>query len=503
MRLWCRLFTNRNRELEEEIQAHFQMAIQDRKDRGESEDQARAAALREFGNVALVKEVTREQWGWLRLERFVQDLTYALRQLRKSPGFAFTVIGTLALGLAATAAMYTVVDRVLLRPLPYENSRRLVTVQEAGKRGAIAYGAPFLDLQQWRERSHMLSDIAYYAAPEGLGHLSFLEGNTGATLVNAPKISANLFATLGAYPAMGRGFEARQVTGSAMPGEAQTIILSDAVWRTIYGSDAKVLGKAVKLNGESYTVVGVMARGFTFPFGGANPVVWTPIVLGDADAVRTKHVTPNYDVIARLKPEASLLGAEAELKVLQAEVAKAYTDPYEREQVTSVKVQAYGESLVSSDVKKALLALSGASCVLWVIACVNVTSLLLARSTARQREIAVRGALGAGRWQIVQQLLIEGLVLSVVAALLGLGMAALTLKLFEHALTTQFNIYTELTPNLSIVGVLLGLTVVSALLSSVWPAITAARASIEPALRQGGRLVEPVERNFGYARYWW
>jgi predicted permease len=217
-------------------------------------------------------------------------------------------------------------------------------------------------------------------------------------------------------------------------------------------------------------------------------VVWTPIVLGVADTVHTKHVTPNYEVIARLKPDASLVGAEAELKVFQAEVAKAYTDPYEREQVTSVKLQAYGESLVSSDMKEALFALSGASGVLWLIALVNVTSLLLARSTTKQREIAVRGALGADRWQIVQQFLIEGLVLSVVASLLGLGMAALTLKLFEHALITQFNIYPELTPNFSIVGVLLGLTVGSALASSVWPAITAARASIEPALRQGSPL---------------
>ena len=175
--------------------------------------------------------------------------------------------------------------------------------------------------------------------------------------------------------------------------------------------------------------------------------------------------------------------------MIQADVAKSYTDPEEREQVTSIKLQGYSDSLVSGDIRKALLALFGASGVLWLISCLNATSLLLARSTARQREIAVRGALGASRRRIVQQLLIEGLVLSAGASLLGFGLAILTFKLFEHGLTTQFNLHTKLTPNLSVIGLLFGLTVVSALLSSVWPAVIAARASIEPALRQGSPQV--------------
>jgi predicted permease len=166
-------------------------------------------------------------------------------------------------------------------------------------------------------------------------------------------------------------------------------------------------------------------------------------------------------------------------------VSKAYTDPYVREEVTSIQLQRYGDSLVGRDVSKALLALFGAAVVLWLIACVNVTSLLLARSTARQREIAVRGALGASRGQIVLQFLIEGLILSGIASLLGLGLAVLTVRLFEHALTTQFNIHATLTPNATVILILLGLTLVSALLASIWPAIGAARTSIEPALRQG------------------
>jgi predicted permease len=477
MSLLSRLFANRQRELEEEVQSHLQMAIQDRMDRGEPAEQAETAAIRELGNVARVKDITRETRGWVRRERVAQDVKYALRQLRTSPGFAITVIGTLALGLGATGAMFTVVDRVLLRSLPYENARQIVEVKEAGRRG-VRDRTPFLDLQQWRERSHTLSDIAFYSANN---HVSFLEGNTGATQVVAPRISANLFVLLGTHPAIGRGFEGGPQSGSVRPQDAQTMILSDTVWRTVYGSDANILGKAMKLNGESYTVVGVMPRGFTFPFGGANPVVWTPIVLSEADAART----PTYAAIARLKSDVTPEYAEAELKGIQAEVSKAYTDPYEREEVASIQVQRYGDSLVGRDVSKALLALFGAAVVLWLIACVNVTSLLLARSTARQREIAVRGALGASRGQIVLQFLIEGLILSGIASLLGLGLAVLTVKLFEHALTTQFNIHATLTPNASVILILLGLTLMSALLASIWPAIGAARTSIEPALRQG------------------
>jgi predicted permease len=481
MSLFSRLFSKRKEELDEEIKAHLQMDIQNRQDRGASPEKARAAAMREFGNVALVEDVTRETWGWIRLERLGQDLKYAFRQLRKSPVFTATVIATLTLGLGATAAMFTVVDHVLLRPLPYQDSSHLVTINESGKKG-LNGGTPFLDLQQWHQRSRELQDIAFYSATN---HVSFLEGNTASTRVNVPQVSANLFEVLGVYPAIGRGFEG-QPDGSVLAGETHNIILSDPVWRTTYGGDSSILGKVVKLNGQSYVIVGVMPRGFTFPFGDANPQVWLPRVIGDKDAVRAANTTPNYGVIARLKPGVSLDIAESELKVIQSDVAKEYTDPYDRDRVTSIKLQRYDDTLVGSDLKKALLALFAASGVLWLIACVNGTSLMLARATARQREIAVRGALGASRWRIVQQFAVEGLVLSAIASMLGIALATLMLKLFEHSLTQQFHIHEKMNANLTVIDLLIALTVTSALLCSIWPALVAARASIEPALRQGG-----------------
>jgi predicted permease len=480
-------FAKRKDELNEELQAHLRMAMADRMERGESEEEARRNAMRELGNVPLIEDVTRGMWGGVWLERALQDVRYALRQLRRAPGFAVTVVMTLALGLGAAVAMYTVVDRVMLRPLPYRDANALVQISEVGKDGTPGWGAAFLDIAEWQARSHTLLSIAFWSGegdhPEGF---SYLEGKEGSVGVSDVAASANLFPTLGVHAAMGRTFlEGR--SGAAREEDAHMLLLSDAVWRNAFGADPHIVGRVVRVSGESFTVIGVMPRDFAFPYGGEHPLVWTPIVLSSGDLVRQKHTTPNYTVIARLAPGASLTADETELKTIQAETAKQYTEADHREHASSVRVERYGDSLVAEGVRKSLLALAGASGVLWLIACVNVTSLLLAQATARQREIAVRGALGASRGRIVQQLLIEGLMLSSVASVLGIGLAMLTLRAFEHGLKARFHVYTTLTPNLRVLGALLALTVMSTLVSSAWPAMAAARAAIEPALRQGAR----------------
>jgi predicted permease len=411
------------------------------------------------------------------------DIRYALRQIGKSPGFALTVIMTLGIGIAASTAMFTVVDHVLLRPMPYDDAGRLVEIKEAGQKGPVMFGGTFLDIQQWRERSRTLQAIAFhtYSKPT-----SFLEGKMGAVQVNTPKVSTNLFATLGVKPAMGRGFDDLNTDEFARKGDTKTAVLSDAVWRDGFGGDASILGKVIRLNGESYAVIGVMPRGFQFPFNTEKPQVWIPIELGESDKVRIKNATPEYRIIARLKDSVGIGAAGAELRVIQAEVSKQYADPYAREDVATVELQSYGDTVVEGNVKKALLSLLAASCVLWLIACVNVTSLLLARATSRQRDIAVRAALGASRWRIVRQLLVEGLVLGGAASLLGLGLMFLALKVFEQQLTTQLSFHVGIAPNVSLISYLVGLTVLSAVASSLWPSIVAAKTSIDPVLRQGG-----------------
>jgi predicted permease len=434
--------------------------------------------------MAIADRMTRAMWGGVWLERVMQDVRYALRQLRRAPGFAVTVVLTLALGLGAAVAMYTVVDRVLLRPLPYRDAGSLVQITEVGKDGEPGWGSAFLDIAEWRARSHAFQSIAFYQAPGTNGHLGFLEGNNGSIEVVNATVSANLFPTLGVHAAMGRTFLEGE-SGAVRAEDAHTIVLSDAIWRNEFGADPHVLGRTVKVSGEAYTVIGVMPHGFVFPLGSEHLMVWVPMVPSSADRTRTKHETPHYEAIARLTPGVSLVAAAREMNEIQRDVTAQYTDLETREHVRSIHLARYGDTLVNDSVKKSLLALGGASAVLWLIACVNVTSLLLARATGRQREIAVRGALGASRGRIVQQMLIEGLMLSSAASLLGIGLAMLTLRAFEHGLRAQFSIYTVLTPNLRVLGVLLLLTVISAIASSVWPAVSAVRAPIEPALRQG------------------
>jgi predicted permease len=484
MRLPRIRFAKQKAEVSEELLAHLQMAIADRVERGESEDDARRNAMRELGNVPLIEDLTRAMWGGVWLERVLQDVRYALRQLRRAPGFAVTVVVTLALGLVAAVAMYTVVDRVMLRPLPYRDAGSLVNIKETSKTGEPGWGTAFLDIAEWQARSHRLESIAYWSGEGGPGGFSYLEGKDGSVGVSHVTASANLFSTLGVHAAMGRTFLEGK-NGAARPEDAHTILLSDAIWRGAFGADPRMLGRTVKVSGEAYTVIGVMPRSFVFPFGLEHPMVWVPMIPGSADKTRVKNVTPSYETIARLAPGASVAAATSEMKGIQRGVAAQYTEQDYRDRVSSVRIDRYGDTLVGDSVRKSLLALGGASAVLWLIACVNVTSLLLARATARQREIAVRGALGAGRGRIVQQLLIEGLMLSSAASVMGIALAMLTLRAFEHGLRAQFGIYTVLTPNVRVLGVLLLLTVISALASSVWPAIAAARAPIERALRQG------------------
>jgi predicted permease len=468
-------------DLSQEIQQHLEEKIEELMAGGMAPQQAEQQAKRDFGNVALLEESAREAWARPAFDSIWADVCYAGRQMKRSPGFAIMAIATLATGIAASAAMFTVVDRVLLRPLPYERAGQLVQIKEAGKNGPSMFGAPYLDIEQWRERSQTLAEIAFHTYDKPT---SFLEGNSGPVQVNTPRVSTNLFETLGVRPAIGRGFDSSDSSGQK--GGAKTAVLSDTVWRDGFGEDPNILGRVIRLNGESYAVVGVMPRGFQFPFNPEKPQIWTAIQLGDTDKERAKNAAQEYTIIARLKEGVTMEAAQAELRVIQNEVAKQYTDAHARENVMSVELLSYADTVVEGGVRNALWALLGAAGVLWLIACLNVTSLLLARAATRQREIAVRAALGASRWRIIRQLFVEGLVLSLTASLLGIGLVFAALRIFERELSLQFRIHVGMAPNSALVLCLLGLTLLSAVISSVWPALVAARASIDPALRQGG-----------------
>jgi predicted permease len=478
-------------ELDEEIAAHLTMAATDKRDRGASSEAARQEAQREFGNTALIKDVTHESSsrGWLWLERLQQDLKYALRQIRKSPGFAASVIGTLALGIAAATAMFTVVDHALLRSLPYPHASRLVQIYEGPDSHSAQYVSLYPDIASWREQARSFQSVAFYSDSNGR---SFLEGKTATTQVQLTLVSGNLFQTLGVAPQLGSGLKNLADTFAAT-GETHTLALSDVAWRTLFDADPNIVGKTVQINGEPYNVVGVMPHGFFFPStsharsDSESPQVWAPVALGEKDKQRTEDSPSGYKVIARLSDGVKLAQASGEMQIIQARVAQGYTDPEWRSSHTHVRLERYGSSDIAETTSHALLALTGAAGLLWLIACMNATNLLLARASARQQEIAMRGALGASRCRLMQQLIVEGLVLSSISALLGIVFAIGAISIFHRALQHNLPFSIPSAPNLTVLMALATLTVISAIISSLWPAFLSARSPIESALKQGGQ----------------
>lgn len=469
-------------QLDEELRFHLERQIAENIAAGMSREEARLAALRAFGNPALLRDQARETWSWRWLESLLQDVRYGLRSLWRAPGFAATVIGTLALGIGAAAAMFTVVDNVLLRPLPYKDAGRLMLLHEGDRTGRAMWDVPWLDVDEWTRRSRSFEEIAFAGT---LGGRNFIEGKSAAVEMQGFSVSSNLFRVLDTQPVLGRVFDP-EPPSMAVGKNAGKAVLSYPVWQTAFGGDKDVVGKVAHVNGKPYTVIGVMPRGFFFPDDNPNSAqVWLALRLTEHDKERS-YDGANYQVIGRLRKGVKLEAAQAEMEAIQKTIAPEYTDEDLRKDHSQVTLEHYGHRLIDADVKKALLALLAASGVLWLIAGVNGMNLLLARGTARQREVAVRGALGASRRRVMQQMMIEGLVLSTVAAMLGVGLALAGLRVAEKAAPARLGL--DLSPhlNLTLLAALCGLTLLTALVSTAWPSLIAVRAPIEPALRQGG-----------------
>jgi len=478
---WWRV-EKRNADLERELQADLDLEEEEQREAGLSPAEARYAANLALGNITLIREHIHEAGSWVWLERLMQDVRYSLRQMRRSPVFTATVIGTLALGIGSAAAMFTVVDALLLHPVPYHDSQRLVVIQELGKKGSAAWPAPWLDIEQWIAQSQSFEQIAFSTETRDR---NFLEGPTTSTEIDNEQVTSNLFETLGVRPALGRGFVPEMPSLGAGK-NAETIVLSDTIWTQDFGADKEIIGKRVKINDRSYVVVGVQSPGFRYP-ANARPVgqVWTPVELTKDDQGRD-YQAMRFTVIGRLRKEASVRSANAELGLIQNRIAaQFYEDREWREDHSAVQIETYVDTLVGSNVEKGITALFAASGVLWLIANLNVMNLLLARSSSRSREFAMRGALGAGRWRLAQQILIEGFALSIAAAVLGVGFAIGSIRVLTHELSQNLPLPVTSIPNLRVLGILLVITCLSALISSAFPAIVGASGSIEAALRQG------------------
>jgi len=466
--------------LEDELKFHLEQQVAENRAAGMSVAEARAAALRAFGNPGLVREQTRATWGWSWVESVSRDARFVLLAIRRRPGFALTVVGTLALGIGAAAAMFTVVDHVMLRPVPYRDADRLVLIQETDGT-ARNWESPWLDIEQWRAQSHSFSQIE--AAGKMTGR-NFLMGPQAALEIDAERVSPGLFGMLGVKPALGSGFVNADVRSGKNAG---AVILSDAVWKEVFAADRGVMGRSVRINDATYTVAGVMPPAFRYP-GGIElaPQVWVAIELSGEEKARVSYKAMQFNALARLLPGVSVEQARAEMLLVQKRVSADYTDDVLRHDHASVHVEGYADSLVGKDVRNALLALLAASGVLWLIASLNATNLFLARNTSRQRESAMRMALGASRWRLTQFTLVEGLILSAVAVLAGVALAMGSVKFLAHELNQTLPVPAPATPDAWILLVLAGLTLLTTLVATAWPAVLAARTSVAPALKQGG-----------------
>jgi predicted permease len=404
------------RELTDEIDGYVDLLIEENVARGMSRDEARRTARREIGRVEHVKEHVRDVRVGAWLDAVRQDMRFAVRTLIRRPAFAMIAVLTLGVGMGATTAIFSLIDSVLLKPLPFHEPDRLTMVWEARPRfNAPRIEAAPLNYLDWQQQVRSFDSLAAYIN----GFVNLTGAGTPERLVSA-QVTPNLFPTLGVDPLVGRWF----IAPEGAPGQTAVVVLSYGLWQRRFGADRDIVGQTIRLDGAPHLVVGVMPRGFQFPREGTQ--VWTPVDYRTGAPPQTTRTTFFLYVVGRLKPTVSVEQANTELEAVTKALARTYP-----ENAGSTAFAVPLQQDLTRNARTSFLLLLAAAVLVLLIACANVAGLLVTRGAERDREFAVRTALGGSRLQLLRQLLVEGLLLSAGGAVVALWLATRTFDVLE------------------------------------------------------------------------
>jgi len=471
----------RDADLERELRSDLELEEEEHRENGLSPEEARYAAKRAFGNPGLIREQTRAVWSWNWMESLARDLRYGLRTLSRAPGFTIAAVVVIALGIGANVALFTVVRSVLLKPLPFRDSGRLVLMYEYEP--DRPHHTPWLPVDagsfwDWQRATQSVAQMAMVSPFQG--YIVSSEAGKLPEQVDAAWCTGNFLSLLGVQPVLGRGFTA----DDDRPGATATAVLSASFWKRRYGADPAIVGKTIMLDAKPYTIIGVLPPSFVYSgsFGGNTVQVWTPVRHEAPAFLLQTYGDHEFQVVARLAPGVTLAALESQLAALQKQIKAAHPEP-------AVHPRVIGRTMLDDAVQNyktplyALLAATG--CVL-LIACMNVAGLIIARAASRNKELAIRAALGGGRLRLMRERLIESLLLSAAGGALGMLLAWGALAWLIH-MRQDMNRVEAIRIDGVVAAFTVGIIVLCALSSGLISAISAGTKNLLAGLQEGSR----------------